>query len=171
MDKNNTKITSKGNPLTLIGTEIKVNDIAVDFSVLNNSFKEVKLSDFDGKVKILSLFPSIDTGVCSKQAHTFNSEASALSEDIVILAISNDLPFALNRFCGADGIKNIITLSDHKNLDFSAKYGFLIEELRLIARGVIVIDKDNIVRYVQYVPEITTEPDYQSALSVAKELV
>ena len=171
MEKNNTKITSKGNPLTLIGTEIKVNDIAVDFSVLNNSFKEVKLSDFDGKVKILSIFPSIDTGVCSKQAHTFNSEASALSDDIVILAISNDLPFALNRFCSADGIKNIITLSDHKNLDFSAKYGFLIEELRLIARGVIVIDKDNIVRYVQYVPEITTEPDYQSALSVAKELI
>lgn len=171
MEKTKTKIKSKGNPLTLLGPEIKVNDKAVDFTVSNNSFKEVKLSDFDGKVKILSLFPSIDTGVCSKQTHTFNNEAANLSDDIVILAISNDLPFALNRFCGAEGIDNLITLSDHKNLDFSTKYGFLIEELRLIARGVIVIDKENIVRYVEYVPEITEEPDYQSALAVAKKLV
>ena len=171
MEKNNTKITSKGNPLTLIGPEIKVNDKAVDFTVLNNSFEEVKLSDFDGKVKILSLFPSIDTGVCSKQTHTFNQEAANLGDNIVILAISNDLPFALNRFCGAEGIDKLITLSDHKNLDFSAKYGFLIEELRLIARGVIVIDKDNIVRYVEYVSEITEEPDYQSAISAAKKLI
>lgn len=171
MEKTNTKIKSKGNPLTLIGPEIKVNDKAVNFTVSNNSFQEVKLSDFDGKVKILSLFPSIDTGVCSKQTHTFNNEAANLSDDIVILAISNDLPFALNRFCGAEGIDNLITLSDHKNLDFSTKYGFLIEELRLIARGVIVIDKENIVRYVEYVPEITDEPDYQSALAAAKKLV
>ena len=169
MEKNNTKITSKGNPLTLIGNEIKVNDKAVDFSVVNNSFQEVKLSDFDGKVKILSLFPSIDTGVCSKQAHTFNKEASALSDDIEILAISNDLPFALGRFCGAEGINNLTTLSDHKNLDFSSKYGFLIEELRLIARGVVVIDKENIVRHVEYVPEITNEPDYNTAIRIAKE--
>ncbi|MCK5169030.1 MAG: thiol peroxidase [Bacteroidales bacterium] len=171
MKKNKTKITSKGNPLTLIGPEIKVNDKAVDFTVVNNSFKEVKLSDFDGKVKILSLFPSIDTGVCSKQTHTFNNEAANLTEDIVILTISNDLPFALNRFCGAEGIDNLITLSDHKNLDFSSKYGYLIEELRLIARGVIVIDKENIVRYVQYVPEITNEPNYESALSAARKLI
>lgn len=171
MEKNNTKITSKGNPLTLIGPEIKVNDKAVEFTVVNNSFEEVKLSDFKGKVKILSLFPSIDTGVCSKQTHTFNYEAANLSDDIVILTISNDLPFALNRFCGAEGIDKLITLSDHKNLDFSAKYGFLIEELRLIARGAIVIDKDNIVKYVEYVPEITNEPDYLSALSAAKKLI
>lgn len=171
MEKNNQKITSKGNPLTLIGKEIKVNDKAVDFTVLNNSFQEVKLSDYDGKVKILSLFPSIDTGVCSKQAHTFNKEAAELGDDIVILAISNDLPFALNRFCGAEGIDNIITLSDHKTLDFSTKYGFLVEELRLIARGVIVIDKNNVVQYVEYVSEITNEPDYDTALAKAKELM
>lgn len=171
MEKNNQKITSKGNPLTLIGKEIKVNDKAVDFTVLNNSFQEVKLSDYDGKVKILSLFPSIDTGVCSKQAHTFNKEAAELGDDIVILAISNDLPFALNRFCGAEGINNIITLSDHKTLDFSTKYGFLVEELRLIARGVIVIDKNNVVQYVEYVSEITNEPDYDTALAKAKELM
>ena len=106
MEKNNTKITSKGNPLTLLGKEVKVNDKAIDFSVVNNSFQEVKLSDFGGKVKILSLFPSIDTGVCSKQAHTFNQEASKLGDNVEILAISNDLPFALGRFCGAEGIDN-----------------------------------------------------------------
>ena len=171
MERNKTKVTFKGNPVTLLGKETKVNDKAVDFTVLNNSLQEVKLSDFDGKVKILSLFPSIDTGVCSKQNHTFNKEAANLSDNIVILAISNDLPFALNRFCGAEGIDKIITLSDHKTLDFSSKYGFLIEELRLIARGVIVIDKNNIVRYVEYVPEIGQEPDYNTALQKAKELV
>lgn len=171
MDKNNTKVTFKGNPITLLGKETKVNDKAVDFTVLNNSLEPVKLSDFDGKVKILSLFPSIDTGVCSKQAHTFNQKASSLSDDIVILAISNDLPFALSRFCGAEGIDNLITLSDHKNLDFSTKYGFLIEELRLIARGVVVIDKNNVVQYVEYVPEGTNEPDYDRAIEAAQKLV
>ena len=133
--------------------------------------QEVKLSDFEGKVKILSLFPSIDTGICSKQAHTFNKEASDLGDDVVILAISNDLPFALNRFCGAEGIDNLVTLSDHKTLDFSTKYGFLIEELRLLARGVVVIDKENVVRYVEYVQEVTTEPDYESAVNAAKQYV
>ena len=171
MEKDNQKVKSKGNPLTLIGNEIKVGDKAVDFTVINNNMQEVKLSDYDGKVKILSLFPSIDTGVCSKQTHTFNKEASSLGDDIVILAISNDLPFALNRFCGAEGIDNIVTLSDHRNLDFSTKYGFLIEELRLLARGVIVIDKDNIVQYVEYVPELGQEPDYEPALAKAKELI
>ncbi len=171
MEKNNSKVTFAGNPVTLIGNEIKVNDKAVDFTVLNNSLEQIKLSDFDGKVKILSLFPSIDTGVCSKQAHTFNKEASGLSDDIVILAISNDLPFALKRFCGAEGIDNLITLSDHKNLDFATKYGFLMEEFRLIARGVIVIDKNNTVKYVEYVPEGTHEPDYDSAIKAAKEIV
>lgn len=171
MEKNKNKVTFKGNPVTLLGKETKVNDKAVDFTVLNNNLEPVKLSDFDGKVKILSLFPSIDTGVCSKQNHTFNEKAAKLSDDIVILAISNDLPFALKRFCGAEGIDNLITLSDHKDLDFSSKYGFLIEELRLIARGVIVIDKENTVKYVEYVPEIGEEPNYESAINAAKLLV
>ena len=171
MEKNNTKVTFVGNPITLLGNETKVGDKAVDFTVLNNSLEPVKLSDFDGKVKILSLFPSIDTGVCSKQAHTFNKKASSLSDDIVILAISNDLPFALKRFCGAEGIDNLVTLSDHKNLDFSTKYGFLMEELRLIARGVIVIDKNNIVKYVEYVSEGSNEPDYDSAIEAAEKLL
>lgn len=171
MNKNNTKVKFKGNYITLAGRETKVNDKAVDFTVININLSPVKLSDYNNKVKILSVFPSIDTGVCSKQNHRFNEEAGKLSNDVVILAISNDLPFALNRFCGAEGINNLITLSDHKDLDFALKYGFLIEELRLLARGVIVIDKQNIVRYVEYVPEVTTEPDYDSALEVAKRYV
>ena len=171
MNKNNTKVKFKDKPVTLVGTEIKVNDKALDFTVLNNALAPVKLSDYNNKVKILSIFPSIDTGVCSKQNHRFNEEAGKLNKDVVILAISNDLPFALNRFCGAEGITNLITLSDHKDLDFSLKYGFLIEELRLLARGVVVIDKQNIVRYVEYVKEVTTEPDYESALKIAKQYI
>jgi len=171
MDRNKNKVTFKNNPVTLVGKEIKLNDKAPDFTVLNNSLGQVKLSDYKGKVKILSIFPSIDTGVCSKQNHTFNQEAGKLEKDIVILAISIDLPFALNRFCGAEGINNLTTLSDHKDLDFALKYGFLIEELRLLARGVVVIDKNDIVKHVEYVPEIGTEPDYNSALKIAKQCI
>lgn len=171
MDKNKNKVTFKNNPVTLVGKEIKLGDKAPDFTVLNTSLSQVKLSDYKGKVKILSIFPSVDTGVCSKQNHTFNQEAGKLEKDIVILAISNDLPFALNRFCGAEGINNLITLSDHKDLDFSMKYGFLIEELRLLARGVVVIDKNNVVKHVEYVPEIGTEPDYKTALTIAKSCI
>jgi len=171
MDKNKNKVTFKNNPVTLIGKEIKVNDKAPDFTVLNNSLAQVKLSDYNGKVKILSIFPSVDTGVCSKQNHTFNEAAGKLEKDIVILAISNDLPFALNRFCGAEGINNLTTLSDHKDLDFGLKYGFLIEELRLLARGVVVIDRNDIVKHVEYVSEIVTEPDYETALKIAKQCI
>ncbi|MGM0496496.1 MAG: thiol peroxidase [Bacteroidota bacterium] len=170
MERNREKVTFQGNPVTLIGNEIKTGDKAPDFTVINNELKPVKMSNFDGKVKILSIFPSVDTGVCSKQNHRFNKEASELSEDIVILAISNDLPFALSRFCGAEGIDKIETLSDHKDLDFSMKYGFLIEEMRLLARGVVVIDKDNKVQHVEYVPEIGQEPDYDAAIKAAKDI-
>jgi len=171
MERNKDKVTFQGNPVTLIGNEIKTGNKAPDFTVLNNELKPVNMSDYDGKVKILSIFPSVDTGVCSKQNHRFNEEASKLSDDIVILAISNDLPFALSRFCGAEGIDKVITLSDHKDLDFSMKYGFLIEEMRLLARGVVVIDKDNTVKHVEYVPEIGQEPDYDAAIKTAKEIV
>jgi thiol peroxidase len=171
MERNKDKVTFQGNPVTLIGNEIKTGNKAPDFTVLNNELKPVNMSDYDGKVKILSIFPSVDTGVCSKQNHRFNEEASKLSDDIVILAISNDLPFALSRFCGAEGIDKVITLSDHKDLDFSMKYGFLIEELRLLARGVVVVDKDNTVKHVEYVPEIGQEPDYDAAIKTAKEIV
>ena len=171
MQKNSDKVTFKGNAVTLLGNQIKEGDKAPDFTVLDNGLNPTKLSDYKGKVKVLSVFPSIDTGVCLKQNRRFNQEAANLSDDIVILAISNDLPFALNRFCDAEGIDKVVTLSDHKDVDFGTKYGFLIEELRLLARGVVVVDQNDQVKYVEFVSEIGNEPDYNSALKAAKELV
>ncbi|MDD4193467.1 MAG: thiol peroxidase, partial [Mangrovibacterium sp.] len=111
-----------------------------------------------------------DTGVCQAQNRRFNAEASNLG-DAVILSVSCDLPFAQNRFCAAEGLDKVITLSDHKEVDFGAKYGFLIKELRLLARGTVVIDKKGFVKYVEYVPEIASEPDYDAALSVIREIL
>lgn len=160
----------KGNPLTLLGKEIKKGDKAPDFVVTDSALKSRKLSEFAGHTRILSIFPSVDTSVCSAQAHRFNKEASGL-KNTKILTISNDLPFALKRFCSAEGIENLVMLSDHKDLDFGYKYGFVIEEMRLLARGVVVIDKNDVVQYVEYVPEFSHEPEYDKALAVAKSLV
>jgi len=170
MDKNNLNLTFKGNPVTMLGAEVKVGDTAPDFVVLGGALNPVKLSDYKGKVVILSVFPSIDTPVCATQNRMFNKEAASLGEDIVVLGISNDLPFAQSRFCGAEGIDQVTTVSDYKDLDFSSKYGYLIESLRLLARGTVVIDKEGVVKFVEYVPEITDEPNYEAALNVAKGL-
>ena len=171
MEKTKDKVTFGGNPVTLLGKPIEKGDDAPDFKVLDNGLNPKKLSDYQGKIKILSVFPSVDTSVCSTQNKRFNQEAANLDDNMVILAISNDLPFALNRFCEAEGIDQVVTLSDHKDVEFGTKYGFLIEELRLLARGVVVIDQNNKVQYVEYVPEIGQEPDYESAISAAKKLV
>ncbi|MBN1253383.1 MAG: thiol peroxidase [Bacteroidales bacterium] len=171
MEKNNLKVTFKSGPVTLKGKEIKVGDKAPDFTALGNSLNPVKLSDYKGKVVIVSVFPSLDTPVCATQNRTFNKEASNLTEDIVIIGISNDLPFAQSRFCGAEGIDKVVTVSDYRDLNFSENYGFLIDELRLLARGTVVIDKNGIVKHVEYVPEVTNEPNYEAALKVAKSLV
>lgn len=171
MQKTKDKLTFGGNPVTLLGNPIKEGDKAPDFTVLDNGLNPKKLSDYEGKIRILSVFPSIDTSVCNKQNKRFNQEAANLEGNTVILAISNDLPFALNRFCDAEGIDQMETLSDHKDVDFGTKYGFLIEELRLLARGVVVVDPNDVVRYVEYVPEIGQEPDYGAALKAAQELV
>ncbi len=167
---NNVKVTFKGNPVTLLGKAPKVGDTAPDFTVLSSSLEPVKLSDFDGKVKVIAIYPSIDTGICAAQNRRFNQEADKLN-GVVVLSISVDLPFAQSRFCAAEGLKNIVTLSDHKELDFGSKYGFVIEELRLLARGTVVIGKDNKIKYVEYVPEIAQEPDYDAALKVIHELI
>lgn len=171
MEKNNVKVTFKNNPVTLTGKEVKVGDTAPEFSVLGNGLNPIKLSDYKGKVVILSVFPSIDTGVCATQNRTFNKEAASLSDDIVIIGVSNDLPFALGRFCGAEGIDKVVTTSDHKDLNFSENYGFLINELRLLARGTVVVDKTGVVKHVEYVSEVTNEPNYTEALKVAKSLI
>ena len=171
MQKVKDKVTFQGSPVTLVGNPVQKGDTASDFTVLDNGLSPKKLSDYKGKVRILSVFLSIDTGPCSNQTRKFNEEAAKLGDDVVVLSISADLPFALARFCGAEGIDRVDTLSDHKDLDFGTKYGFLVEEFRLLARGAVVVDKNDKVHYVEYVPEISEEPDYESALKAVKELV
>lgn len=162
-------VTQAGEPLTLLGHEIKVGEKAPGFTVINNQMQPVSLSDFAGKVRIITVFPSIDTKVCAIQARQFNQRAAPL-EDVQILSISVDLPFALERFCAAEGIDKVLTLSDHRQTEFGLKYGFLIEELRLLARGTVIVDREGVVRYVEYVPELGSEPDYDRAIAVAKAL-
>lgn len=169
MEKHHGLTTFKGNPMTLLGPTIKVGDKAPEFMALANNLSPVKLSDFAGKTVIISAAPSIDTGVCAAQTRHFNKAAADLG-DVAILAISCDLPFAIGRFCAAEGIDAVTTLSDHLATDFGLKYGFLIEELRLLNRGVVIIDKAGVVRYVEYVKENTDHPDYEKALDFVKGL-
>lgn len=157
-----------GVPMTLLGEELKVGQKAPDFVALNSNLEEVRLSDFAGKVVAIASFPSIDTGICSLQAARFNEEAAKFGDAVQILTISCDLPFALGRHCAANGIENALTLSDHRDLSFGLEYGFAIKELRLLARGSVVIDKEGNVAYVEYVPEIKSHPNYDAALEVIK---
>ena len=162
-------VTFAGNPVTLTGDIVKVGDKAPDFTGINQSLEPIKLSSFSGKAVVIAVYPSIDTGVCQKQNRKFNEIASSMN-DVVVLSVSQDLPFAQKRFCAAEGLDNIITLSDHREREFGTKYGFLIKELALNARGTVVIDKEGIVQLVEVVPEITTEPDYDSTLKVLESL-
>lgn len=158
------KVKFGGNAVTLYKDVVKIGEKAPNFSAINNDLKPISLSDFKGKVKLISVFPSIDTSVCSIQNRRFNKEAGAFGDKVAFIAISNDLPFALKRFCGAEGITNLTTLSDHRDTEFGKKYGFLINELRLLARGVVIIDENDVVQYVELLPEIGHEPDYDSAI-------
>ena len=164
-------VTFKGNPVTLLGNEVKVGDKAPDFTALKTDLSELKLSDYKGKVVILTAFPSIDTSVCALQAKRFNEEAGKLKDDVSIITISVDLPFALGRFCAAEGIENEVTVSDHKELDFGYKYGFVIKELRLLERGIVVIDKEGIIKYAEYCTEVTEHPHYDKAIEIVKTLI
>ncbi len=164
------QITIEGNPLTLIGNEVKLGEPAPDFEALDNNLSPVKLSSFKGKVCIICSVPSLDTSVCDIETRRFNKEAGQLGPDVVVLTISMDLPFAQKRWCGAAGIKNVQTLSDHRKAAFGAEYGVLIKELRLLARAVFVVDKDGVVRYIEIVDELTNEPNYEAALKAAKEV-
>jgi thiol peroxidase len=161
----------KGNTTPLSGTEVKVGVIAPDFALTANDLSEKHLNDYAGKIKVIAVYPSIDTPVCATQNRQFNKIAAGLSSEVVVLSVSVDLPFAQTRFCAAEGIDRVITLSDHKATDFGLKYGFLIEPLRLLARGTVIIDKENVVRFVEYVPEVTTEPDYDAAIAALKQLL
>jgi len=164
-------ITMKGNPLTLLGNEVKVGDVAPDFEVLSNDLSPVTLSSFRGKVCIVSSVPSLDTPVCDTETRRFNEEAGRLSSDVAVLTISMDLPFAQKRWCGAAGVTRVQTLSDHRDASFGTSYGVLIKELRLLARAVFVVDRNGIVQYVQLVKEITQEPDYDAVLTAVSKLV
>ncbi|GAB4157773.1 MAG: thiol peroxidase [Planctomycetota bacterium] len=170
MQDHHGKITFFGNPLTLYGNEVKVGEQAPDFTALSNDLSPTTLSQFKGKKVIISTVPSLDTGVCSTQTRKFNEEAAGLGEDAVVLTLSCDLPFAQKRWCGAEGVDRVITLSDHRDLDFAMKYGLLIKELRLLARSVMVVDKEGVVRYKELVNEVTHEPDYSAAIEALKAL-
>lgn len=169
-DRRENIFSMKGNPITLLGREIKVGDQAPDFTVLRSDLSPFSLKDAGDKIKIISVLPSLDTGVCEMQTISFNEMAADLG-DVLILTISVDLPFAQTRFCGAHGIDQVITLSDHRELSFGLNYGFVIGELRLLSRGVVVLDRDNTVRYVEYVKEVGSHPDYDRVLEEVKKLV
>lgn len=159
----------RGNPLTLVGPELKAGDPAPDFTVIGNDMKPVSLSDSAGKVRIIAAIPSVDTPVCATETRKFNEEAAALG-DVKILTISMDLPFAQKRWCAAEGIDKVVTLSDHKDGSFGTAYGTLIKELRIESRAVFVVDQSGTLRYVEYVAEVANEPNYAAALEAAKKL-
>ena len=166
-------VTFKGKPLTLVGEPVKVGQPAPDFTAHafeNGEMKTVKLSDLKGKPTIISVVPSLDTPVCQKQTKRFNEELAALGNRINALTISLDLPFAQARFCGGENIKCIRTASDYQDRTFGRNWGMLIDELKILARGVFVLDKDGKVAYSQVVKEVTDEPDYGSAVQALKSL-
>ncbi|UOD34075.1 thiol peroxidase [Deferribacteraceae bacterium V6Fe1] len=162
-------ITMKGNPVTLVGNEVKVGDNAPEFTVADMGLAPKKLSDYKGKVKVISVTPSLDTPVCDMQMRTFNERAAKYA-DTVVLNISMDLPFAIKRFCTTAGIENVVGLSDYKDADFGQKYGLLIKELRLLARAVLVVGKDDKIVYYELVKEVTEHPDYDKLFNFLDNL-
>ena len=164
-------VTLEGNPLTLVGNEVKVGERAPDVELTAGDMKPVKLSSFRGKVCVITSVPSLDTPVCDIETKRFNSEAGKLGADVKVLAVSMDLPFAQKRWCGAAGVEWVETLSDHKDARFGTEYGVLIKELRLLARAIFVLDREGVIRYEQLVGEIADEPDYDAVLSAIKEIV
>ena len=171
MEKRTGVVTFAGNPIALLGKEVKVGDKAPAFTLLDNGLGEKTLADYAGKVKVISVVPSLDTGVCDAQTRWFNQNVSKLGENVVVLTVSVDLPFAQKRWCGAAGIDQVETLSDHRDLSFGENYGFILEGLRLLSRGIVVIDKDDVVRYVEYVPEVTSAVNFDAAEVATKALV
>ncbi len=164
-------VTMKGNGVTLIGPELKVGDTVPEFGLVDNGLAPVKLSDLPAKPKIISVVTSLDTGVCSMQTKKFNDEAAKLSEKVELLTISADLPFAQKRFKEAEGTDKVNFLSDYRDGKFGEEYGLMIKELRLLARTVIVVDKENKITHIEVVPEVTDEPNYEAALNAVNKLL
>ncbi|MFR6453732.1 MAG: thiol peroxidase [Peptoniphilus lacrimalis] len=165
------QVTFGGKKLNLYGEVVKVSDKAPDFKAVNNDLSSFDSKENQGKVVVYSVVPSIDTGVCSLQARTFNEEAEKLGDDVIIITVSCDLPFAQKRFCAQEGIKNSISISDYKDHDFGKKYGFLIEDLALLSRGVVIVDKNGKIAYTEYVKEVTNEVNFEAALDAVKALI
>jgi thiol peroxidase len=163
-------ITMRGNPLTLVGNQVKVGDAAPDFTVIDNNLAPVKFLSYRSKTNIICSVPSLDTPVCDLETRKFNEEASRLGPSISILTISMDLPFAQKRWCGTAGVERLQTLSDYRDASFGTAYGVLIKELRLLARAVFLVDPKGIIRYTQLVKEVTNEPDYQAVWDALKKL-
>lgn len=163
-------VTFKGNPVTLLGPALKAGDKAPDFRVVDTALTPVTLADFKGKIKIFSAVPSLDTPVCDMETRRFNKEAANLPDNLVILTVSMDLPFAQSRWCGAAGIDRVKTLSDYREKSFALAYGVLIKELQLLTRSIFIVDSADTIRYIQLVGEITAEPDYAAVLAAAKGL-
>lgn len=165
------QVTFGGKKLNLYGEVVKVSDKAPDFKAVNNDLSSFDSKENQGKVVVYSVVPSIDTGVCSLQARTFNEEAEKLGDDVIVITVSCDLPFAQKRFCAQEGIKNSISISDYKDHDFGKKYGFLIEDLTLLSRGVVIVDKNGKIAYTEYVKEVTNEVNFEAALEAVKALI
>lgn len=163
-------ITFAGKPLTLLGPELTVGAPAPDFSLQANDLSVRTMYDYKGKILVLSVVPSLDTGVCDLQTRRFNEEAALMGDDVKILTVSVDLPFAQARWCGASGAKNVETLSDHLNLNFGLAYGVAIQELRLLTRAVFVVDKEGKITYIQIVPEVSDPVDFDAALAAVSTL-
>ena len=164
-------IKFKGNPLNLVGRVIKAGNLASDFRAISQDLKDVTLANFKGKIKVITSFPSLDTPICDLQIKEFNEKAAHTSKEVIILGISKDLPFAQKRFCEANKIKNVVVLSDYKFSSFGINYGLLIKELNLLARAVIILDKNDVIRYIQIVDELTTPPNYLDALNSLEEVI
>jgi len=157
----------RGNPLTLIGPELKVGEKAPDFKLVDNNLKNVTLADTGRNVRIISVVPSLDTPVCDAQTKRFNEEAAKLPA-VDILTVSMDLPFAQKRWCGAFGVDKVKMLSDHRDGSFGSNYGTLIKDLRIESRAIFVLDTNNTIRHVEYVKEVAEHPNYDTALSAAR---
>ena len=161
-------VTFQGNPLTVLGDALKVGDKAPAFSLLANDLSPVTLEDSAGKVRLISVVPSLDTPVCDTQTRNFNEKVSAFGDNVICYTVSADLPFAQARWCGAAGIERVQTLSDHREMAFGDAYGTHIKELRLNARAVFIVDAAGTIQYIEYVPEVTDEPDYDKAIEALK---
>jgi thiol peroxidase len=169
MEERSAAVSLHGNPLTLMGTVLNVGDTVPDIEVLDNDLNAVKFSSFKGKICVISAVPSLDTPTCDMETRRFNETASQLGDDVVILTVSTDLPFAQKRWCGAAGVDKVITLSDHREAVFGSAFGVLIKELRLLSRSIFVVDRDGVIQYIQHVKELSEEPDYDAVIDAVKK--